>query len=590
MWEGVRGRLFVVLAAGVGALVLAWSAIAGSLIERGAVMAAEDQLRAAAEHVVRELDRPGADPDRIAEWVGAQRGARVEVIEADGTVSGDTAREGRGLPRERVSPEPELDGARADGDGVAHRRDARGTRRIYVALAHGERVVRVSRPEQSAQGKSDAFAVTIVFALLFGIALALALAAVLSRTLLDPLEGLTHASDALARGDLGARMRSDRSDEIGRLERAFDRMAENLASQLAALKREEARLRTVLDAMDEAVLVTDREGRIQLYNRAMAQLAGTPPRGRTTVEAIRSAELHEAVGLALRGKASSVELEIAAARDRSRRVLVARVAALPENAGAVAVLHDVTELKRADQIRRDFVANASHELRTPLTAIRGFAETLRDGAIEDPGISRRFLDMILEHSKRLERLTQDLLELSRSESGGQRLPVVPLDVLAIAGKAARGLTVHAADRRVDLAVETEGGPVRAMADERALDQVLMNLIDNAVKYAGEGGKVRVRARVENGTTVLEVVDTGPGIEPWHQTRIFERFYRVDAGRAREVGGTGLGLAIVKHLVQRMGGEVGVTSQPGNGSTFWVRLRAADGDPGRANDHADDTHP
>jgi two-component system phosphate regulon sensor histidine kinase PhoR len=276
------------------------------------------------------------------------------------------------------------------------------------------------------------------------------------------------------------------------------------------------------------------------------------------------------VQAALRGQASSVELEVGS---RHRRQLIGRVVPLPQRAGAVVVLHDVTERKQADQVRRDFVANASHELRTPLTAIRGFAETLRDGAFEDPAVSRRFLDTILDHTRRLERLTQDLLELSRLESKSDRLPLQPVDMRAVAGRVVQGLAVAASERQVDLAMEPALHDAIANADERALDQVLVNLVDNAVKYTPEGGKVWVRIVPDTEWAAIEVGDTGPGIAAHHLPRIFERFYRIDAGRAREVGGTGLGLAIVKHLVQRMGGQVSVESTVGKGTTFRVKLRA-----------------
>jgi two-component system phosphate regulon sensor histidine kinase PhoR len=381
-------------------------------------------------------------------------------------------------------------------------------------------------------------------------------------------------AESLAAGQCEVRTRSRRKDEIGALGRAIDRIAEQLSERFEAVRAQEARLRVMLDAMDEAVLVTDGEGRIVLTNAAFLRLTGHAGLGRTPVEVIRSPELHEAVAAALGGTGSQVGFDLES--EHGARSFSAHVAPLPHHAGVIVVLHDVTELRRLDAIRRDFVANASHELRTPLTAIRGFAETLRDGALDDPPIARRFLDNIVENAVRLQRLVDDLLELSRSESPEARLELEPLDPLPIIGRVLQAFEQKAFQKGVQLAVEgaTEVAPVRA--DARALDHVLMNLVDNAVKYTPPGGRVALRFRGDDPRMLaIEVVDTGPGIAAPHLSRIFERFYRVDPGRSRDLGGTGLGLAIVKHLTQRMGGEVTVESEVGRGSSFRVRLPRAE---------------
>jgi two-component system phosphate regulon sensor histidine kinase PhoR len=315
----------------------------------------------------------------------------------------------------------------------------------------------------------------------------------------------------------------------------------------------------------------DGRGRIVLSNDAFVRLTGSHGRGRTAVEAIRSAELHDAVTGAIDGAPSRIELVLEKGNDE--RNLVAHVAPLPGNAGVIVVLHDVTELRRADSIRRDFVANASHELRTPLTAIRGFAETLRDGAVDDPQIAKKFVGNIVDNAVRLQRLVDDLLELSRSESPEARFDLAPVDPSPIAAKVIAAFEQKASQKKLELGVAGPA-PASVLADARALDQVLMNLVDNAVKYTPAGGKVSVRFAEDGARIAIEVADSGPGIAASHLPRIFERFYRVDAGRSREQGGTGLGLAIVKHLVQRMHGEISVESKPGRGSTFRVRLARA----------------
>ncbi|MDQ3036306.1 MAG: ATP-binding protein [Myxococcota bacterium] len=403
------------------------------------------------------------------------------------------------------------------------------------------------------------------------------LAEVIARRFAGPLSELRRAADALAEGDFGVRVRARRrDDEIGALGRAIDRMAEQLTERLEAVRAEETRLRVMLDAMDESVLVTDPEGRVVLSNAAFVRLSGAPGLGRTTVEAIRSAELHEAVDRALAGHRAKAVFQFDTARDV--RIISAHVAPLPSHSGAIVVMRDVTEVRRLDAVRRDFVANASHELRTPLTAIRGFAETLRDGALDDPGIAKRFVGNIVENSIRLSRLVDDLLELSRSESPDVRFDLGSIDALAIASKVLSSLEGKAEAKGVQLAIEGASEAEPARGDERALDQVLLNLVDNGIKYTPSGGRVVVRLVRTPEHVVIEVADTGPGIGASHLPRIFERFYRVDAGRSREQGGTGLGLAIVKHLVTRMEGEVAVESRLGHGTVFRVRLDRADRAP------------
>jgi two-component system phosphate regulon sensor histidine kinase PhoR len=425
---------------------------------------------------------------------------------------------------------------------------------VAVALSDG-RVVRASRPFAfvgvARASTRELMVVTGVIAVLA----VLLLTYVLSRTLVRPVVELTQAADALARGDLSVRTASDRTDELGRLARSLDHMADQLETRLGESKEEEARLRTMLNAMVEAVFVTDAQGTIVLTNRALDRLVARPPHGRTIVDVIHNADLHEAVWAAMRGETTSVELEVGA----DSMLIAAHVAPLPRAGGVVAVLHDVTELKRADRIRRDFVANASHELRTPLTAIRGFAETLRGGAHSDPEVAERFLDAILRHTTRLQRLVDDLLALSRSESEDQEFELGPVNVGAIAREVVAGAEAQAAQKQIRITTEGLDDLPSARANHWAMDHVLVNLMDNAVKYTPEGGQVSVRGHANDDDVVVEVTDTGPGIPEKYRQRIFQRFYRVDKGRTRDSGGTGLGLAIVKHLMQRIGGEIEVDS-------------------------------
>ncbi|MHB8420180.1 MAG: sensor histidine kinase [Myxococcales bacterium] len=334
-----------------------------------------------------------------------------------------------------------------------------------------------------------------------------------------------------------------------------------------------------MEAMGEGVLVIDAERRVVLANAAARRLfsltlggASAEAEGRNTrtppllAEVVRIPAVHAIAARALAGERPSEELLLTSGRP----VLVRGAPA--QGTQAVLVFHDLEELRRLEAVRRDFVANVSHELRTPLAAIRGYAETLVGGALADPVRALEFATVIHRHAERLARLLDDLLELSRLEAGRRQLSREPVAIAEVAERALELVRAKASERRVELTstIGGEGPHVRGDAD--AVVQVLVNLLDNAVKYTAEGGHVRLSGSLgRSGLVRISVADDGPGLSAQHQGRVFERFYRVDAGRSRDMGGTGLGLAIVKHLVQAMGGAVGVASELGRGSTFWFEL-------------------
>lgn len=395
------------------------------------------------------------------------------------------------------------------------------------------------------------------------------LAWLFARWISQPVEEMERVAKRLASGKLEGRVRSERKDAIGALGAAIDDMADQLAERIESEHAETARLRTIVDSMVEAVLVTDDEGTIVLSNAALVAIVGRDPAGNTVIEALRSPELGEAVRRANRGEAARVAFELRTARgDRS---LSAQVAALPKGAGVITVVHDVTDVRRADSVRRDFAANASHELRTPLTSIRGFAETLLDGAIDDPAIAKRFAQNIVDNAVRLQRIVDDLLELSRAESPDAVLVLEPVSALEVATKVVRSLEGRASDKQTVVSVSGDADTAWCLAEHRSLDHVLLNLVENGIKYTPSGARVSVTVDAHEERVRIRVKDDGPGIAPHHLGRIFERFYRVDPGRSREQGGTGLGLSIVKHLVTRMEGDVSVESKLGAGTTFTVLL-------------------
>lgn len=382
----------------------------------------------------------------------------------------------------------------------------------------------------------------------------------------DELRHLEDVTRRLADGDFSVRVRSLGGDTVP-LGRSIDAMAAIMDARVAHAGREGAQLRGVLDAMSEAVLVTDRGGHIVQSNAALVALLGHDGQGLTLVEAIRSSSLADAVARASRGSRERVEFEHKTSRDT--HTLAAQVA--PLEVGVIVVLHDVTELRRAADVRREFVANASHELRTPLTSIRGFAETLADGALEQPGIAKRFVNNILENSRRLEAIVDDLLELSRSESPDVLYGREPVELDEAVLAVLSSLEGRAKERNITLSLVRPAQPVVAAGDAKAIDHVVINLVENAIKYTVEGDTVTISLDVEDEQVIVRVRDHGPGIAPHHLERVFERFYRIDRGRARNQGGTGLGLAIVKHLVARMNGDVSVSSMPGDGAEFVIRL-------------------
>ena len=322
----------------------------------------------------------------------------------------------------------------------------------------------------------------------------------------------------------------------------------------------------LLAAMPDAAALVSKEGWVRVSNSAFDTLAVTGRAlGLTPLEITRSAELSEAVKRALEGTTRKLELAIGRGLYRAHLAPLLRGEVL-------LLLRDVTEAKRAESARRDFVLNASHELKTPIASLRAAAETLaHGGALDDRAAARGFVEIVERNAERLSHLVEDLLDLSRIESGQWAFDMAPVDATATAGQVVAQLAGAAAEKHLSLRSELPADVV-VRADQRSLEQVLVNLVDNAVKYTTRG-EVAIRAERDGSTWVLSVVDTGAGIERHHLPRLFERFYRVDAGRSREQGGTGLGLAIVKHLVQGMSGEVGVESGP-EGSRFWVRLAAA----------------
>jgi two-component system phosphate regulon sensor histidine kinase PhoR len=392
------------------------------------------------------------------------------------------------------------------------------------------------------------------------------------------LRHMTEAARRMASGDLSVRIRVAGTDEVAELGRALDSMAGSLASSLTNLRAERDLLGVILESMQEGVLVLDRHSRVLLVNRALRATLSitTDAEGRAALELVRNADLQSILERAQAGTGPlTAEIEMGA--PNPRRLLV-HAAPLPvldgKPRGLLAVFVDVSENRRLETLRKDFVANVSHELRTPITAVRSAVETLRLTLASDPTASDRFVDIIDRNAQRLGALVEDLLDLSRIESKEFKAEAKPVSLRSVADQVVSLLRTRIEEKKMEVTNDIPGDLPPALADRRAVEQVLTNLLDNAVKYCGSGAKVWVRAARDGAALRVEVADTGPGVEPRHIPRLFERFYRVDSGRSRDMGGTGLGLSIVKHLVEAMHGTIGVESTPGRGSAFWFTLPAA----------------
>jgi two-component system phosphate regulon sensor histidine kinase PhoR len=417
----------------------------------------------------------------------------------------------------------------------------------------------------------------MAIAALIGVFLYVVISLVISRRLSRPLEEIKTGVDRFAAGDLSHRLRVAGSAEVAALAETMNRMAEQLDERIQTVLRQQNEREAMLSSMEEGVLAINNEGTILSLNQACANLLGEEPaklRGRGIYEVIRKAELQQFIETAL-ASPSPVEGEIQLRGPQDRWVSAhGTVLHDPQRGklGVLVVLHDVTRLRHLEEVRRDFVANVSHELRTPITSIKGFVETLLDGAFEDRENAHRFLEIMHRQVNRLDAIIGDLLMLSRIERGSeeQRIELALEPIRGVLQAAVEMCENKASDKGIGIEL-TCPEDLSAEINAALLEQAVVNLLDNAVKYSNSGAKVEVCAAREGAGLVIVVKDQGSGIEPQHLPRLFERFYRVDKARSRELGGTGLGLAIVRHIALAHRGSVSVESTVGVGSTFCLRL-------------------
>jgi two-component system phosphate regulon sensor histidine kinase PhoR len=582
-----RSRLFIssvaatALTLAVATMLVSWS-IRETLdqrIERSLVT----EARLAGETLSHRKPAAGGELDAEADALSRVLSARVTFVASDGTVIGDSELDGEALQTiENHGDRPEIRQALQTGLGVARRYSTTITAdMLYVAVPVRNpdlpalAVVRLALPLVEVRDQLAAVRRIALVAFAIGLIAALAVAWGSSVLLSRRVRAIAAVAERYASGDLSRPTRDYGRDEIGVVARVLDNSIREVGRRAAELAADQARMQAILGGMIEGVIVVNEQGRIQLVNEAARTMLGVKdaPDGKHYLEIVRHPDIAAQLGVAVRGSITEgLELTLPGS---PALVIIARSAPVVSTGarGAVLVLHDITDLRRADRIRRDFVANVSHELRTPLTAVRGYVEALLDGGA-DQVEAKRFLEIIGRHTLRMERLVRDLLRLARLDAGQEQLEHVPCSVEALFTGVeteladaieGRGQTVEY--RIADEAMTVTGDPAK-------LHDALRNLLENATNYSPEGSAIVMSAERRDDRIVLTVKDEGPGIPEADLPRVFERFYRVDKARsrsARDPAGTGLGLSIVKHLVELHRGRVTAANAPTGGAVFTVEL-------------------
>jgi two-component system phosphate regulon sensor histidine kinase PhoR len=581
-WKLLGGMVVIVL----GATTAHW-ALATRTITHNGVRDAQDELGRA---LLLLAPRVGpwlvaddhALPAAEARTIAGVLGARLTLIAADGRVRIDTEADPAATDNHRTRPEILAALAGPDPGFSDRSSTTTGKRTVYAALAlrEGEAVrgfLRLGRALTLVDERLTNLRSQVLLAALAGLVLAVVLSFTYAYRLGRPLRAMTGIAEGIAGGAPAHRLPVRTRDEIGTLAAALNRMADQLRERLDTIQRDRNKLVAILAGMSEGVIAIDADERVlhlnEVASRAL-ELGEKATLGRRIWEIARQQPICELLRAVMReGRAHNEELTVAErGQDRS---LELKAAPLRDGrdaiVGAVLVLHDVTQLRRLEAVRREFVANVSHELKTPLAAVRGLVETMLDDAAMPTETRQRFLARVSSQVQRLSAIVNDLLTLSRVESGPDAVDHLTLDLRRPVRESTQALLAAAQQKGHRLATEVPPEAVLVRGDEEALRQVVDNLVGNAIQYTPPGGSISVRLAADPREATIAVADTGIGIEPRDQERIFERFYRVDKARSRELGGTGLGLSIVKHIVLAHRGQVAVESQPGEGSTFRVRL-------------------
>lgn len=509
--------------------------------------------------------KSGVDPDSLADQAGVATGRRVTLIDSTGHVVGDSEFDGLALKElENHSSRPEVVAARENGVGSVRRMSpSTGEEQLYVAVKAPRGIARVSVTTSAVEEIFARARTGVLAAGLISFLLAAILAVLFSRAVSKPIVDLSNVARSLAAGERKRHPPLAAPGEVGDLADAVHRLAEQLEGRISALAAEQSILSALVETLNEGVVAISPAHEVVRINdtgRRLLGIARPIPFGIDFLP--REATLRSAISLALTGTETEPEEIVIGETTLS---LTARPLV---GGGAVVALFDLTPIRKLEAVRRDFVANVSHELRTPLTIIGGFAETLQDPDI--PAERRaEFAKTIFSNTQRMQRMVDELLDLSRIETGHWRPRPESIRIADLAADVFGRVAASAKAKGIALDIRTEPGAEAIHADRTALEQILLNLVENAIRHTGEGGRIKIGTTRESDGLSLAVSDTGSGIPPEHLPRIFERFYRADSGRSRESGGTGLGLAIVKHLVEAHGGTVRAESVVGAGTTIRI---------------------
>ena len=569
---GVRGKLFLISVALIVVGVVSSGAYLESelrtLIE-GQILSELQSLAQAAREACNTLPRSTklAELDAIADRLGSATSVRITLLDQSGNIIGDSAMSLQQIARsDSQADRPEVQAASFHKVGQARRfSTTTGRETLYVAVngSPAAPVVRAAMPLSVVDNAVWRLRVILLVASALGLFIALLMSGLASHFLGRALKTFVEQARLVAQGQ-SARMPVSSQDELGTLGQSLNRLSAELRATVETLVAERDQQSTVLQSMHEGVLALDGDLTIETANQAAVTLLGLErsPVGRHLLEVARIPALMELAEKAQDEEATS-EFNVTTG---GRRVVLGQGSPLRHSGGVVLVLRDVTEARANENMRRDLVANVSHELRTPVSIIRANSETLLAGALEQPQRARKFIEAIERNSVRLSSLISDLLDLSRIEAGRYRSVAELLHPYAIIEELSVGFAERANARSVKVHNEIPE-ELSVSSDRQALEQILLNLVDNAIKYTFEGGDVWIRATKQGAMVRFEVSDNGPGIEKVHRDRVFERFYRVDPGRSRELGGTGLGLSIVKHLVSMLGGTVAASPVEPHGTCF-----------------------
>ena len=593
----MRARLFWNLGLAYLALILAAFLVidlySARAVRREYIQSSYNQLGALL-NLVRARPPHFDNPSELQTWYqwATQSGVQVTVIDKSGRALADSAPAAELTERDFS---PEVQQAFSSGEGEFTRRSAALNRDVvYRAVRYDPPggapvVIRMALPLVQLDASLADLRRRLLLASLVILLVGAAALFVFFQSFAERVERLRQYALRLAQGDFRPAPAEESKDELAEVTKALNQTAAWMDRTIHSLSGERNRSSAILRSMVEGVAVIDADEKLVFSNHAFSEILSLDfarSEGRPMIEVLRNSELLGLIRRALRGE-EGIQSDIAMgivqqrsfsvtaapvkpleiAPDLPGKVNSAHTPTIGNPSGAVVVLHDVTELRRLERVRQDFVANVSHEFKTPLTAIQGFAETLLSGAIDDPQNNRRFLGIIREHASRLARLTDDLLRLARIEAGKLEVQLLPVNVLDLVTGCAETASLKADQKQISIEVDLpeEIPPLRG--DAGLLRDVLQNLIDNAIQYTPPGGRIHVSALAKEHEIVITVADTGIGIPLADQERIFERFYRVDAARSREAGGTGLGLSIAKHIVEVHGGRLWVQSEIGAGSQF-----------------------